>query len=119
MKKLFVAAAALALTANVAFAQEQAGGNTAGNNASGKVVAEQAAATAVAVLVAAAIVSNSSGASIDTDVPVQPVPTCNQGDQLSGNVCITTSQTVTVTGSGTGTGTITVPVTSSYAPTVK
>lgn len=113
MKKLFVAAAALALTANVAIAQDKAAGSVASNFAIGSVAGEVVVASVVAVGVAAAIISNSSGSSADTEQP--KVPTCNQGDQLSGNVCIATTQTVTVS----GTGTVTVPVTSTYAPTLK
>lgn len=115
MKKLLVAAAVFALSANAALAQDQAAGNNAGAFAFGSVTTAQVVAGAVAVGVLAAVISNNSGSSLPDEGGPQPVPTCNQGDQLSGNVCIATTQTVTVS----GTGTVTVPVTSTYAPTVR
>lgn len=101
MKKLLVAAAALAFAVNVN-AQENAGG--AGTI--GGVATTTIAAGVVGVAVAAAIISNNRGSSVDPDVPVIPVPTCNAGDAAPVNgVC--TGTTVTGTGSVTATATYT------------
>jgi hypothetical protein len=102
MKKLLVAAAALAFAVNVS-AQENAGG--AGTI--GGVATTTIAAGVVGVAVAAAIISNNRGTSVNpgTD-PVDPVESCNAGDASPVNgVC--TGTTVTGTGSVTATATYT------------
>uniref|UniRef100_A0A486XVF8 Uncharacterized protein n=1 Tax=Rheinheimera sp. BAL341 TaxID=1708203 RepID=A0A486XVF8_9GAMM len=107
MKKLLVAAAALALTFG-AVAEEQTGGE----GMIGGVKTSTVAAGVVGVAVAAAIISNNRGSSI-VDPGPGPTPTCNPGDSAPVNgIC--TGTTVTVTGTGTGTATTTAPVTFTY-----
>lgn len=104
MKKLLVAAAALAFAVNVS-AQENAGG--AGTI--GGVATTTVAAGVVGVAVAAAIISNNRGSSVSEE---EQVPTCNATDGAPVNgVC--TGVVVTGTGSTTAT------VTATYAPTVQ
>lgn len=105
MKKLLVAAAALAFAVNVN-AQESAGGY----GTIGGVATTTVAAGVVGVAVAAAIISNNRGSSVKVEPPVEP--TCNAGDGAPVNgVC--TGVIVT------GTGTMTSTTTATYAPSVK
>ncbi|GAB2921970.1 hypothetical protein [Rheinheimera gaetbuli] len=104
MKKLLVAAAALAFAVNVN-AQEEAGGF----GTIGGVATTTVAAGVVGVAVAAAIISNNRGSSVKEE---EKVPTCNAGDAAPVNgVC--TGVIVT------GTGTMTSTTTATYAPSVK
>lgn len=99
MKKLLVAAAALAFAVNVN-AQEAAGGE----GTIGGVATSTVAAGVVGVAVAAAIISNNRGSSVTIEPPVEA--TCNAGDGSPVNgVC--TGTTVTGTGSVTATATYT------------
>ncbi|MEH8021196.1 hypothetical protein [Rheinheimera metallidurans] len=112
MKKLLIAAAALAFAVNVS-AQE----NTGGEGTIGGVAVSTIAAGAVGVAVAAAIISNNRGTTVNPGTgPVDP--TCNAGDGAPVNgVCTGTTVTNTIT--GTATGTTTATATFTYAPTVK
>lgn len=106
MKKLLVAAAALAFAVNVN-AQENAGGaGTIGGVATTTVVAG-----VVGVAVAAAVISNNRGSSV-TPGPGPVDPTCNAGDGAPVNGICTGVQTTTT---GTGTGTTTATATYTYA----
>lgn len=107
MKKLLIAAAALAFAVNVS-AQENAGG--AGTI--GGVATTTVAAGVVGVAVAAAIISNNRG----TSVSEEAVPTCNANDGAPVNGVCTG---VVVTATGTGSATTTATVTATYAPTVQ
>lgn len=84
----------------------EAGGVTAGTIATG----------VVGLGLVAAVVSNNRGSSDIIVDPVDPDPTCNDGDDLVDGSCVgsTTTLTETVTVSGTQTVTITVPVSVSY-----
>jgi hypothetical protein len=99
MKKLLVAAAALAFAVNVN-AQENAGGE----GTIGGVATSTVAAGVVGVAVAAAIISNNRGSSVTG--PEEEVLVCNSGDGSPVNgVC--TGVVVTGTGSTTATATYT------------
>jgi hypothetical protein len=114
MKKLVIAAMALALSAGVN-AQEggaKAGGTTGVGGVGGLTVATLTA-IGVSAAVAAAIVSNNSGTTVLPEQVFDLV--CESGDgSPAGGVCTRTTSTVTTTGTGTATSTITVPVTSTY-----
>lgn len=100
MKKLLVAAAALAFAVNVNAQEATGGAGTIGGVATSTV-----AAGVVGVAVAAAIISNNRGSSVNPG-PVDPVESCNAGDGSPVNgVC--TGTTVTGTGSVTATATYT------------
>ena len=99
MKKLIIAAMALAMAAGVN-AQEKAGG--AGTI--GGVATSTIAAGAVGLGVAAAVISNNRGTTVR---PGPNNPTCPTGYTLTGDVCTAT----TVTASGTGTTTVVVTTT--------
>lgn len=114
MKKLAIAALALALPAAVnanPVASESAEGAGAVN------VAGIAASGVVAAVVGGVVSNNRKSVVVDNTIkPEEPV--CDDGSKPdSGGVCKTTTVTVTVTGTGTGTATgtstttITVPVT--------
>ena len=114
MKKLVIAAMALALSAGVN-AQEGgavAGGTTGVAGVGGLTVATLTA-IGVSAAVAAAIVSNNSGTTVLPEQEFDLV--CNAGDAAPvAGVCTNTSSTVTTTGTGTATATTTVPVVSTY-----
>lgn len=115
MKKLAIAALALALSAGVN-ANPVASDNTSATGATGAVnsftLAAGAAAAAAAVV--GGVVSNNRKSVVVED-PIKPEePVCDDGSKPdNGGVCTTTTVTVTVTGTGTNTSTttITVPVT--------
>ena len=108
MKKLLVAAAALAFAVNVN-AEENAGGF----GTIGGVSTTTVAAGVVGVAVAAAIISNNRGSSVEVvEPPVEPDPTCNAGDGAPVNGICTGVQV-------TGTGTMTSTTTFTYQATVK
>ncbi len=104
MKKLLIAAAALAFAVNVN-AQENAGGY----GTIGGVATTTVAAGVVGVAVAAAIISNNRGSSVTEE---EKVPTCNAGDGAPVNNVCTGVQV-------TGTGTMTATATYTYAPSVQ
>lgn len=114
MKKLVIAAMALALSAGVN-AQETAGGASA--SGIGGLSVATLTAMGITAAVAAAIVSNNRGTTIDPEQEFELV--CNGNDVLAAGVCTNTTSTVTVTGTGTNTNTITVPVTSTYPAIVQ
>jgi len=119
MKKILIAAAVALCFAGNSFAQENTGGDTASNSASGDVDKSTVAAGVVGLAIAGAIIANNRGSAKKAPGPgPEPEPTCNGDDPLVDGVCVGTTSTVTVTGTGTMTSTITVPVTFTYAPTV-
>ncbi|MBU1309314.1 MAG: hypothetical protein KKE30_07260 [Gammaproteobacteria bacterium] len=105
MKKLLVAAAALAFAVNVN-AQESAGGY----GTIGGVATTTVAAGVVGVAVAAAIISNNRGSSVKIEPPKEQV--CNAGDGAPVNGVCTGVQV-------TGTGTMTATATYTYAATLQ
>lgn len=107
MKKLLVAAAALAFAVNVN-AQE----NDGGLGTIGGVATTTVAAGVVGVAVAAAIISNNRGSSVNVTPEPPKEATCNTGDGAPVNGVCTGVQV-------TGTGTMTATATYTYAPTVK
>lgn len=120
MKKILLAATAALCFASGSFAQENAGGNTASNAASGDMKKEMIVGGVFGVGILAALVANNRG-TVKATPPIEPPPvdpTCNGSDPLVDGVCVGTTSTVTVTGTGTMTSTVTVPVTFTYAPTV-
>lgn len=112
MKKLTIAALALALSAGV-------NANPVASDASGAFGAVNAAAIAAGVVGAAVVggvVSNNRKKVLVPD-EVKPTPNpCKPGDGLpdANGVCTGTTTTVTVTGTGTGTATTTITVPVSY-----
>ncbi len=99
MKKLVIAAMALALSAGVN-AQEKTGGE----GTIGGVATTTVAAGVVGVAVAAAVISNNRGSTVNPGPGPEPVETCNAGDGAPVNgICTGT----TVTGTGTNTMTVT------------
>ncbi|MBU3023861.1 hypothetical protein [Aestuariibacter sp. A3R04] len=120
MKQSLISLVIGATMAFGAVAEDEAGATTLG--ALGNVTGEQVATGVVGLGVLAAIISNNRGSSDIVD-PVDPDPTCNDGDELVDGVCVNTTVSVTdtVTVSGTQTITVTTPITviSTYAPTVQ
>ncbi len=119
MKKLVIAAMALALSAGVN-AQDSANAGGAGASGFGGLTVASLTALGVSAAVAAAIISNNSGVTLPPEQEFELV--CNEGDAAPvDGVCTTVGSTVTVTGTGTGTATttITVPVTSTYPAIVQ
>lgn len=123
MKQSLISLVIGATMAFGAVAQDESGASS--SSALGSVTAGTVATAAVGVGVLAAVVSNNRG-SADIDDPVDPVdpdPTCNDGDELVDGVCVNTTVSVTdtVTVSGTQTITVTTPITvvSTYLPTVQ
>lgn len=106
MKKLLVAAAALAFAVNVN-AEEAGGYGTIGG-----VSTTTVAAGVVGVAVAAAIISNNRGSSVNVTPEPPKEATCNAGDGAPVNNVCTGVQV-------TGTGTMTATATYTYLPTVK
>ncbi|MDR6984059.1 hypothetical protein J2X32_002701 [Rheinheimera pacifica] len=102
MKKLVIAAMALALSAGVNAQDEQASGSSAGTI--GGVATTTIAAGVVGIAVAAAVISNNRGTSV-----TQPPELCDDGTEPVNGVC--TGNTITVTGTGTNTTTATATVT--------
>lgn len=121
MKKLVIAAMALALSAGVnAQANTAAQASTAPATIGGFTIAALTG-VAVSAAVAAAIITNAQNSGLvippTTTLPQQPEfgLVCNQGDLAPvAGVCTNNSTTVTVTGTGTATSTITVPVVTTY-----
>ena len=117
MKKLVIAAMALALSAGVN-AQDNPAAGGAGASGLGGLTIASLTAIGVSAAVAAAIISNNSGVTLPD--PVRPDQlVCRDGDAAPvAGVCTTTSTgttTATASVSGTVTNTITVvPVTVTY-----
>ena len=121
MKLLSIAAGiALALSANVATAQDSAGGAGATNSTFGAMNQDTIATGAVGLAVLGAVIANNRGSIAAAPVIDPPdEPMCEGDDPLVDGVCTGTTSTVTVTASGTGTTTISVPVTFTYLPSVQ
>jgi len=115
MKKSIIALFAAATMAAGVNAQEAEGGSGAGGV--GAVSGATIATTVVAAGIVAGIANNNSANARVVDD--EDTLVCEGDDQLAGDVCVGTTNTVTVTGTGTMTSTITVPVTFTYAPTVQ
>jgi hypothetical protein len=118
MKKLVIAALAVALSAGVN-AQDNSAveGGTSGVAGVGGVTVATLTAIGVSAAVAAAIISNNSGTTVLPEQEFDLV--CNAGDAAPvGGVCTnvsTTTATATASATGTVTNTITVvPVTTTY-----
>lgn len=120
MKILSIAAGiALALSANIAIAQDNVGGSDAVDSTVGGVKKSTIAAGAVGLAVVGGILGNNRGSIAKAPVVNPPdEPMCEGDDPLVDGVCTGTTSTVTVTASGTGTTTISVPVTFTYLPSV-
>jgi hypothetical protein len=116
MKKSIIALFAAATMAAGVNAQEAEGGSGAGGV--GAVSGATIATTVVAAGIVAGIANNNSANARVVDEGEETL-VCEGDDQLAGDVCVGTTNTVTVTGTGTMTSTITVPVTFTYAPTVQ
>lgn len=119
MKKLAVAALALAMTFGAQAQQEGAAGGSA-TATFGSITVASLTAIGVTAAVAAAIVSNSQNNPVIPTDPTDPTDPefkliCNEGDgEPVAGVCTNNGVTVTVTGTGTATSTITVPVVTTY-----
>lgn len=125
MKKLVIAAMALALSAGVN-AQDSANAGGAGATGFGGLTVASLTALGVSAAVAAAIISNNSGVTLPPEQEFELV--CNEGDGAPvGGVCTnsstttaTATATASVSGTVTNTNTITVvPVTVTYPAIVQ
>lgn len=119
MKKLAVAALALAMTFGAHAQQEGVAGGGA-TATFGSITVESLTAIGVTAAVAAAIVSNSQNNPVIPTDPTDPTDPefkliCNEGDgEPVAGVCTNNGVTVTVSGTGTNAQTITVPVVTTY-----
>ncbi|MAD74870.1 MAG: hypothetical protein CML20_08800 [Rheinheimera sp.] len=125
MKKLIIAAMALALSSGVNAQQEAAAGGTGVAGIGGLTIASLTA-LGVSAAVAAAIISNNSGVTLPDEQEFELV--CNEGDGApvagvctnSSTTTATATATASVSGTVTNTNTITVvPVTVTYPAIVQ
>ena len=123
MKKILIAAAVALCFAGNSFAQENTGGDTAFNSASGDVEKSKVAAGVVGLAIAGAIIANNRGSAkkAPDEPPVEPPVECGPGEELVDGECvpISTTTTVTTTVTGTVTNTMTTPVTVSATTTLQ
>jgi hypothetical protein len=119
MKKILIAAAVALCFAGNSFAQENTGGDTAFNSASGDVEKSKVAAGVVGLAIAGAIIANNRGSA--KKVIIDPPVECGPGEELVDGECvpISTTTTVTTTVTGTVTNTMTTPVTVSATTTLE
>lgn len=129
MKKFLIAATAALCIAGSSFAQENAGGSTASNSASGEMKKEKIIGGAVGFGILAAMVANNRGSVSPTPdnggceagevlvdgVCVPETVICEAGEELVDGECVpvntTNTVTTTVTATNTVTSTMTTPVT--------
>jgi len=130
MKKILIAATAALCIAGSSFAQENAGGSTASNSASGEMKKEKIVGGVVGFGILAAMVANNRGSVSPTPdnggceagevlvdgvcVPDTVDPVCEAGEELVNGECVpvtTTTSVTTTVPTVTNTTTIPVPVT--------
>ena len=113
MKILSIAAGiALALSANVATAQDNAGGAGAADSTIGGMDKDKVVAGTAGLLVLGAVIANNRGSVAQAPVVIID-PECGPGEELVGGECVPvdTTPTVTTTVTSTVTATMTTPVT--------